>query len=104
MSGGGFADRGAGPQTDAMTVHPDPLLAGAVLGAHLAVIAFNLFGLIAIPLGGALGWRFVRVAWWRWLHLASMAAVAVQALAGRACVLTILQDALAGSRTSEPLI
>jgi hypothetical protein len=88
-----------------MTIHPDPLLARAVLAAHLAVIGFNLFGLVAIPLGGWLGWRFVRVAWWRWLHLASMAVVAVQALAGRACFLTILEDSLAGAgATSQPLI
>jgi hypothetical protein len=80
-------------------------MAGAVLIAHLAVIAFNLFGLVAIPLGGWLEWRFVRVAWWRWLHLASMAVVAVQALAGRACFLTVLEDALAGAGTpDQPLI
>ena len=84
-----------------MTVDRD-LLADAVLIAHLAVINFNLFGLIAIPLGGWLGWRFVRVAWWRWLHLASMGVVAVQAVAGRACFLTILQDALAGDSTAQP--
>ena len=84
-----------------MTVDRD-LLADAVLIAHLAVISFNLFGLIAIPLGGWLGWRFVRVAWWRWLHLASMGVVAVQAVAGRACFLTILQDALAGDSTAQP--
>ena len=71
-------------------------LAEAVLAAHLVVIGFNLFGLVAIPLGGWLGWRFVRVRWWRWLHVASMAAVAVQALAGRACILTLLQDRLDG--------
>jgi hypothetical protein len=88
-----------------MTVHPYPLLAAAVLIAHLAVIAFNLFGLVAIPLGGWLKWGFVRVAWWRWLHLASMAAVAIQALAGRACFLTVLEDALAGAGTTDqPLI
>jgi hypothetical protein len=71
-------------------------LAGAVLGVHLAVIAFNLFGLVAIPLGAWIGWRFVRIAWWRWLHLASMAAVALQAVAGQACFLTVLQARLAG--------
>jgi hypothetical protein len=85
-----------------MTAHPDPLLANAVLVAHLLVIGFNVFGLVAIPLGGWLGWRFVRVRWWRWLHLASMAVVAVQALAGRACILTTLQDRLAGAATPGP--
>jgi hypothetical protein len=80
-------------------------LAQAVLGVHLVVIAFNVFGLIAIPLGGWLGWRWVRVRWCRWLHLASMALVAIQAVAGQICVLTVLQARLSGSSGApEPLI
>ena len=75
-----------------------------VLAAHLAVIAFNLFGLVAIPLGAWRGWSFVRVRWWRALHLASLAVVALQALAGRACFLTIWQDDMSGSATEQPLI
>jgi hypothetical protein len=85
-----------------MTSEGHLLAADAVLIAHLAVINFNLFGLFAVPLGGWLGWRFVRVAWWRWLHLASIAIVAVQAAAGRACFLTIIQDNLAGASTAQP--
>jgi hypothetical protein len=84
--------------------HPDLLAAEAVLAAHLVVIGFNIFGLIAIPLGARLGWRFVRIGWWRWLHLGSMAVVALQALAGRACLLTILQGSLSGRGAPEPLI
>jgi hypothetical protein len=77
-------------------------LAGAVLAVHLVVIAFNLFGMVATPLGGWRGWGFVRVRWWRWLHLASMAVVAVQALAGRACFLTIVQSGLSGESGAPP--
>ena len=80
------------------------LLAGIVLAAHLAVIGFNLFGLVAIPLGAWRGWRFVRVRWWRLLHLGSLAAVALQALLGRACFLTIWQDDLAGDAAGVPLV
>lgn len=79
-------------------------LAALVLAGHLAVIAFNLFGLVAIPLGAWRGWTFVRVRWWRALHLASLAVVALQALAGRACFLTIWQDDMSGSATEQPLI
>jgi len=80
-------------------------LAQAVLAVHLVVIAFNLFGLVAIPLGGWRGWRWVRVRWWRWLHLASMAAVAAQAVVGQACFLTIWQAKLSGAAGApEPLI
>jgi hypothetical protein len=80
------------------------ILAIVILAVHVAVIAFNLFGLVAIPLGGWRGWRFVRVTWWRALHLAALAAVALQALFGRACFLTFWQDALAGGATPTPLI
>lgn len=83
-------------------------LAFAVLALHVAVIAFNVFGLIAIPLGAQRGWTFVRVFWWRALHLVLLAAVALQALFGRACFLTLWQAALeqdAGAAASrEPLI
>jgi hypothetical protein len=77
-------------------------LADAVLALHVGVILFNVFGLVVIPLGGWLGWRFVRVAWWRLLHLGAMAAVAVQALVGRPCFLTLWQDALVGTGQREP--
>jgi hypothetical protein len=81
------------------------VLAQAVLAVHLGVIAFNVAGLVAIPLGGALGWRWVRVRWWRLLHLASWAVVAVQAVLGRACFLTIWQDRLSGAAPGQaPLI
>lgn len=80
------------------------LIGGAVLAIHLAIIAFNLFGLVAIPLGAWRGWGFVRVRWWRLLHLASLLVVALQALLGRACFLTLWQDDLAGVGASEPLV
>jgi hypothetical protein len=82
----------------------NPALGQAVLALHLAVIAFNVAGLIAIPVGAALGWRWVRIGWWRALHLASWAAVAVQAVLGRACFLTLLQDELTGSTARPPLV
>ena len=69
-------------------------LADLVLALHVGVILFNLFGLVAVPLGAWRGWRFVRIPWWRALHLALLLGVAVQALAGRACLLTLWQAAL----------
>ncbi|MDB5450730.1 MAG: hypothetical protein JWP28_1921 [Phenylobacterium sp.] len=82
----------------------NPALAQTVLAAHLAIIAFNVFGLVAIPLGAWRGWAWVRVRWWRALHLASMAVVALQAVLGRACFLTLWQDQLTGARAEPPLI
>lgn len=82
----------------------DPIrLAQLVLSLHLVVIAFNILGLIAIPLGARLGWDWVRIRWWRALHVASWAVVAVQAVLGRACVLTYWQDDLSGAGEA-PLI
>jgi uncharacterized protein DUF2784 len=81
----------------------NPLLGQTVLAAHLGVIAFNVFGLVAIPLGAALGWGWVRVRWWRALHLGSLALVALQAALGRDCFLTIWQSLLTGE-APQPLI
>ena len=82
----------------------NPALGQVLLALHLGVIVFNVVGLAAIPLGAALGWRWVRVRWWRALHLASWAVVASQALLGRACFLTIWQDRLTGAAPGRPLI
>ena len=69
-------------------------VATALLLAHLGVVLFNIFGLVAVPLGAWLRWRFVRGFWWRLLHLLSLLVVALQALLGRACFLTLWQSAL----------
>ncbi len=83
---------------------PDAALAAAVLALHLAIIAFNVGGLALIPVGAWRGWRWVREPVWRSLHLLALAVVAVQALAGRACFLTLWQDHLQGTATPAPLI
>lgn len=81
-----------------------PILGQLVLAVHLLVIAFNILGLVAIPLGARLGWGWVRIRWWRVLHLASWVVVAVQAVLGRACFLTIWQNDLTGGGAEAPLI
>ena len=75
-----------------------------VLALHLAIIAFNIFGLVAIPIGAWRRWAFVRAPIWRLAHLASMAAVAAQAAAGKACFLTDWQAELSGAPEGQPLI
>lgn len=82
-------------------------LADVVLLVHLGIIAFNVFGLIVIPLGAWRRWHFVRIFWWRALHLAILAVVALQALLDRVCFLTIWQAELLppGARAAPtPLI
>lgn len=79
-------------------------LGEAILAAHVAVIGFNLFGLVAIPLGAWRGWPFVRRRAWRLLHLASFAVVALQAILGRACFLTDWEADVVGDPSHAPLI
>jgi len=81
----------------------NPVLGQLILATHLVVIAFNVAGLVLIPLGAALRWRWVRIRWLRMLHLASLAVVALQAAFGRDCFLTIWQ-AIATGEAPEPLI
>jgi len=80
-------------------------LAQVILGVHFVIIAFNVLALVVIPVGAKAGWRLVRMAWLRLLHLGIMAVVAGQALAGRACFLTNWENELTGNRTApEPMI
>jgi uncharacterized protein DUF2784 len=81
------------------------MLAGLILALHLTVVLFNVGGLIVIPLGAVRGWGFVHAPVWRILHAASWTAVAVQAVLGRACFLTLWQAAAEGSGGApEPLV
>jgi hypothetical protein len=76
------------------------VLADVVLVVHFAFVAFVVGGLLAIWLGAALGWRWVRGFWFRILHLAAIVFVAAEALLGVMCPLTLWEDALRG-RGSE---
>ena len=85
-------------------MNPSPqFLATAILLVHLGIVAFNLFGLVAVPLGEWLGWRFVRGIRWRLAHLVALAIVALQAMLGRACFLTLWENAMrSGADAGEP--
>lgn len=85
-----------------MTLSPQ-IAATLILLIHLGIVAFNVFGLVIIPVGGWLRWDFVRGFWWRFAHVLSLAVVALQAVLGRSCFLTIWESALrAGSDAAEP--
>lgn len=79
-------------------------MAELILALHLAVIAFNIGGLVVIPIGARLQWTWVRGRWWRLLLVISWAVVALQALLGRACFLTLMQADLSSSAERTPLI
>ena len=72
------------------------IAADALLVAHFLLAAFNTGGLLLIWLGAAIGWRWVRNPWFRLIHLAAIAIVALEALLGVACPLTLWEDLLRG--------
>ena len=70
------------------------LAADLILVVHALFVLFIVFGLLAILLGGALGWRWVRNPWFRLAHLGGIAFVVVQAWLGQICPLTIWESRL----------
>ena len=75
-------------------------LADVVLVLHTALALFLTFGLVAIWLGGWLGWAFVRNRRFRLIHLAGLAVVALESVLGIACPLTDIESALRGAANS----
>src|SRR5258708_26670907 len=73
------------------------MLADAILVAHAAFVVFVGGGLIATWIGVAFGLAFARNGWFRGLHLAAIAFVAIESLLGYACPLTSWEDALRGN-------
>ena len=70
------------------------LLADGVVLLHASYVAFVVFGLFAIAIGGVLGAGWVRNLRFRALHLAAMALVFLEMLTNITCPLTVLEDDL----------
>ena len=81
-----------------------PLLADALVVVHLAIVAFIVGGLLLTWVGAPLGWRWIRNPWFRYLHLAAIAFVALEALIGIACPLTVWEDMLRGGARPESFV
>jgi len=67
------------------------LLADLVLFTHVLIVAFVIFGLVFILLGGAMKWSWVRNPWFRLSHFCCIGIVVMQAWVGVICPLTILE-------------
>lgn len=78
--------------------------ADALLVLHFAIVAFIVGGLILTWIGGALGWGWVRNPWFRYLHLGAIAFVALEAIIGVACPLTVWEDLLRGGARAESFV
>jgi hypothetical protein len=78
--------------------------ADALLVLHFAIVVFIVGGLVLTWIGGALGWRWVRNPWFRWTHLGAIAFVALEAIIGMTCPLTVWEDALRGAGSGESFV
>ncbi len=79
-------------------------MADLILALHAAYVLFVVGGLALIWLGVWRGWRWVRHFWFRALHLAAVSLVAVEALIGVVCPLTVLEDWLRSAQPDEGFI
>jgi hypothetical protein len=80
------------------------MIADLLLVVHFAIVLFIVGGLAAVWLGAALGWRWVRNPWFRYLHLAAIGYVALEALLGVACPLTVWEDVLRGGARPDSFV
>ena len=70
------------------------LIADVILVVHFAFVLFVVGGFALILLGAALGWGWIRNPAFRYGHLGAIVFVALEALVGMACPLTVWEDAL----------
>ena len=64
-------------------------LADLIAAIHFCYVAFVVFGLLVVLIGGLLQWRFVRNFWFRAIHLAMISIVVILTLLGVMCPLTV---------------
>jgi len=68
------------------------ILADLIVILHAAYVGFVVLGFAAILLGVVLRWKWVRNLWFRAIHLAAIAVVAIKATVGMVCPLTTLEN------------
>jgi len=61
---------------------------------HAAYVAFVVFGFVAILIGWAAGWHWIRSFYFRLVHVAMILLVCCEALIGTTCPLTIWENML----------
>lgn len=78
--------------------------ADALLVTHFLIAAFVVGSLPLVWIGARLRWRWVRNPLFRYLHLAAIALIALEAVLGLACPLTIWEDLLRGGLRPESFV
>ena len=79
-------------------------MADVLLVVHFMIAAFIVAVLPLIWLGFLLGWKWIGNPILRYLHLAAIAVVALEALLGYACPLTVWEDMLRGGIRPESFV
>jgi hypothetical protein len=69
-------------------------LADAVVVLHALYVAVVVLGLLAVIVGAVLRWQWVRNFWFRVIHLCMIGIVALEAVAGIPCPLTVWEAEL----------
>jgi hypothetical protein len=80
------------------------LLADVVVAVHVLYVGFVIVGQVLIGLGVLCDWRWVRHSWLRRTHVAAIGIVALEAILGVPCPLTVWEQQLrllAGEEVSD---
>jgi hypothetical protein len=80
------------------------LLADVLVVVHFGVVVFIVGGLLLTWIGAPLGWRWVRNPWFRYVHLGAIGFVALEALLGVACPLTVWEDLMRGGARPDSFV
>jgi hypothetical protein len=68
--------------------------ADALVGIHLAYVAYVVLGQLAIIVAAPFRWQWARNPWFRFTHFAAIAYVAYEEFAGIRCPLTVWEEQL----------
>jgi hypothetical protein len=75
-------------------MHWRGMIADLIVVAHAAYVGFVVLGLVAILVGIAFRWKWVRNPWFRSIHIGMIGIVVAEALAGIPCPLTVWEQRL----------
>ena len=70
------------------------VFADLVVALHAGYVSFVVLGVPVILIGAWRGWRFVRNFWFRVIHLGMIGVVALEAVIGMVCPLTVWENQL----------
>jgi hypothetical protein len=68
--------------------------ADLIVGMHVAYVAYVIFGQLAIIIAAPMKWQWARNPWFRYTHLLAIGIVAVEAIQGWPCPLTVWEAQL----------